>query len=134
DVNFIAAGGARFGLDFSSDDDAGFLRESLQSFEGLRLVFERHHALDDSCTVTKNREQKLAGFAEIVEPAADRDCLPGILASLFYRDNWLGVGSVGLRLLGHSVVRFIGLSNKDLVVRSRLVSRFFSSLSNVARI
>src|ERR1700744_5720923 len=106
-MNFIATGGARFGLDFSSDDYARFLGESLERFEGLRLLFERDHALDDSCAVTKNREQKFAGFAEIVEPAANRDGQSGILAGLFYGDDWHGVGSVGLRLLVHSVVRFI---------------------------
>src|ERR1700730_13824902 len=103
-MNFIAAGGARFGLDFSRDDYARFLGESLQSFEGLRLIFERDHALDNTCAVAKNREQKLAGFAQIVEPAANRDCLSCILAGLFYGDDWRGVGSGRLRLLGHSVV------------------------------
>ena len=39
DVNFIAAGGARFGLNFSGDDYARFLGKTFERFEGFWLLF-----------------------------------------------------------------------------------------------
>ena len=43
--------------------------------------------------------------------AHEGDDAPGVLTGLVDGDDWCGVGSGGLRLLGHSVVRFIGLGN-----------------------
>ncbi len=87
DAHFEAAGGALLGADFSSDDDAGFLRETFQRFKGFGIFLERADALDDSRTVAKNREHQFAGFAEIVEPAANRYFLPVVLACLFDSDD-----------------------------------------------
>ena len=63
DADFVAAGGALLGADFSGDDDAGFLREAFQCGEGVGTFFERDDALDDAGAVAKNREEQLAGFA-----------------------------------------------------------------------
>ena len=37
DADFVAAGGALFGADFTGDDDAGFLREAFKSGEGIGI-------------------------------------------------------------------------------------------------
>ena len=80
DADFVAARGALFGANFSGDDDAGFLREALECGEGVGTFFERDDALDDAGAVAENRKEQLAGFALIVEPAAEvtscASCLP----------------------------------------------------------
>ena len=83
----------------------------LQRCEGFGLLFVRDHALDNAGAVAKNREEQLAGFAQVVEPAANRHRFSGVLTGLVDGDDWRGVGSGGLRLLGHAVVRFIGVGN-----------------------
>ena len=70
DAHLEAARRARLGANLAGDDDAGFLRQPAQRGEGFGLLFLRDHALDDAGAVAKNREQQLARFAQIVEPAA----------------------------------------------------------------
>ena len=50
-----------------------------------------HDALDDAGAVAKNREEQLAGFAHVVEPAADGDFLAVVFAGFFDGNNghWL---------------------------------------------
>ena len=64
------------------DDDAGFLRETFQGFKGFRIFLQRADALDDARAVAKNGEEKLAGFAKVIEPAANRDFLPVVFACI----------------------------------------------------
>ena len=91
DADFVAAGSALLGADFASDDDAGFLRQALESFEGFGIFLQGADALNDAGAVTENGEHQLAGFANIVEPAADGDFLAVVLTCVFNRDNGHGV-------------------------------------------
>jgi len=75
------------GADFSGDDDARFLRETFQRFKGLGIFLERADALDDSGTVAKNGKHQFAGFAQVVEPAANRYFLPVVRACLLDGDD-----------------------------------------------
>ena len=91
DADFVAAGSALLGADFAGDDDAGFLREALEGFEGFGIFFQGADALNDAGAVAKNGEEQFAGFANIVEPAANGDFLAVVLACVFNRDNGHGV-------------------------------------------
>ena len=90
DADFVAAGGALLGANFSGDDDAGFLREAFQRGEGVGAFFERNDALNNAGAVAENREEQLAGFALIVEPAADGDFLRVVFAGVFDVDRGHG--------------------------------------------
>ena len=90
DAHFEAARGALLGANFAGDDDAGFLRETFQRFKGFGIFFQRADTLDDAGAVAKNREQQFAGFAQVVEPAANRYFLPVVLACLLDRDDGHG--------------------------------------------
>ncbi len=123
DMNFEAARRALFGVNFSRDDDAGFLRQSFERFEGFRLFFQRDDALDDAGAVAKNREEEFSRFAQVVEPAANRDGLSGEVSGLFDVDD----GHWGLGLLVHSIVRFIFAAVVDGCVIRNL--RFFRAVA-----
>src|SRR5215472_3019703 len=102
DVNFVTARSAQFGLNFAGDNNAGLLRETFEVLEGLRLLFERDYTLNDAGAVAKNREEELAGLAEVVEPAANFHALACELAGLFDGDGGRGAGSRPLGLVSHS--------------------------------
>ena len=92
DADFVAAGGALLGVDFAGDDDAGFLGEAFEGLEGFGIFFQGADALNDAGAVAKDGEEEFAGFAEIVEPAADGDFLGVVLACEF--DGDYGHGEV----------------------------------------
>src|SRR6266436_5176720 len=83
DIEFIAAGSALIGADFTFDNDAGFLGESFDGIENFwRDGVLRDYALDDAGAVAKLGEEELAAFAEVVEPSADGDGLAFVSADL----------------------------------------------------
>jgi hypothetical protein len=75
------------GADFSGDDDARFLREAFECGESVGAFLEGDDALNDAGAVAKDREEELAGFAEIVEPALNCDFLRVVLAGVFDVDR-----------------------------------------------
>jgi len=56
----------------------------LSGFESLRIFLERADALNDASAVPKDREDQLAGFADVVRAAADGG-LPGRRISLRFQ-------------------------------------------------
>src|SRR5579871_2669237 len=86
DANFESAGSALLRTDLPRDDDARFLRQSFESFKRPGAFLQRAHTLNDSGAVTKNWKDQLAGLAQIVEPALDRDFLAVEFPCLFDRD------------------------------------------------
>ena len=76
DVELEAGGGAGVGADLAGDDDGGLQGEVL---EGLEDLFGDggfgDDALDGAGAVAEDGEEKLAGGAEVVEPAAEGDGL-----------------------------------------------------------
>ena len=86
DLDFESAGRALIGVDAPGDDHAGFLRQPAQRFECRRLVFQRDDALDRSRAVAENGEEQFAGFAQVVQPAAQRDFLPVVLSDILNGD------------------------------------------------
>src|SRR5271165_625786 len=86
-ANFVAAGGALLGADFAGDDDTGFLGEAFESCEGFGIFLQRANTLDNARAIAKDGEDELARFANVVEPAADRDFLSVVFASVFNRDH-----------------------------------------------
>ena len=80
DLNFEPAGRALVGVNASRNDHARFLRQAAQGFERRRLVFQRDDALNRSRAVAKDREEQFPGFAQVVQPAAQRDFLPVVLS------------------------------------------------------
>src|SRR5271157_5362116 len=90
DADFVAAGGALLGADFAGDNDAGFLGETFEGLERFGIFFQGADALNDAGTVAKDRKEELAGFAEVVEPAANGDFLAVVLACVFNGDDGHG--------------------------------------------
>ena len=90
DVHFAAAGRARLGLNFAGGDDARFLRQALERGERLGMLLQRDDALHDAGAVAKNREKELAGFAHVVEPAANGDDAPACSAACSMAIDWRG--------------------------------------------
>ncbi len=90
DAHFVPAGSALLGANLSRYNDAGLLREPLKRFESLRIFFERADALNDASAVPKDREDQLAGFANVVEPAADGDFLAVVFPCVFNGDRGHG--------------------------------------------
>src|SRR5579884_284780 len=77
DIEFISAGRAFIGANFSGDDYGGFLCQLLHPFENLRRNRSfRDDALNHTCSVAKNREEQLSALTQVVEPAANGDALP----------------------------------------------------------
>src|SRR5260370_13172182 len=62
-TDFVAARSALFRADFAGDNDAGFLRQTLQRFERFGVFLQRADALNDAAAVAENREEQLARFA-----------------------------------------------------------------------
>ncbi len=87
DAHLAAARRARLAANPSGDDDARFLRQSAQRGERFGLLFLRDHALQDAGAVAKNREEQLAGFALVIEPAADGDFLVQIFGDAIDGDD-----------------------------------------------
>ena len=83
DADFVAAGSALLGADFAGDDDAGFLGETLEGGKGFGIFFEGADALNDAGAVAKDGEEEFAGFAKVVEPAANGDFLGVLFACVF---------------------------------------------------
>ncbi len=83
DVELEAGGGAGVGADAAGDDEGGFEGEGL---EGLEYVLGDggfgDDALDGAGAVAEDGEEKLAGGAEVVEPAAEGDGLAFVLADV----------------------------------------------------
>jgi hypothetical protein len=92
DVDFTAAGRARFGLNFSGDDHARFLRQTLERGEGFGALLERHDALHHAGAVAKDRKEELAGLAQVVEPAANGDELADVRGGVLDVDDGRGFG------------------------------------------
>ena len=86
DADFISARRARLAAYFAADFDARFLREPAQRGKRLRLLLLRDHALHQPGPISKNGEQKLAGFAQVVEPAAQGDLLAVVFPGFFDGD------------------------------------------------
>jgi hypothetical protein len=81
DVELEARGGAGVGADFSGDGEGGLegeVFESLEDFFGDGGLGD--DALDGAGTVAEDGEEKLAGGAEVVEPAAEGDGLAFVLS------------------------------------------------------
>jgi hypothetical protein len=90
DIEFVAAGRALVGANFSFDDDAGFLGEALQGAESFRILLESANALNDASAIAKDGEEQLAGFAKVVEPTTKGDFLPVMISRLIDRDDGHG--------------------------------------------
>ncbi len=126
DVHFAAAGRARLGLNGAGGNHTRFLGQSFERAEGCGIFLLGDDSLDYSGAVAENREQQFAGFAQVVEPAAD-----------FY-----GAPDVFLRAARWKLSEWqLGLPGSFLVGRGQLwetptpfSSRCFSSLSKTARI
>lgn len=81
DIQFVAAGGALIGANFAFYYYAGFLGETFDGFEDFGSDgILRDYTLNDAGAVTKLGKEKLATFAEVVEPSADGDGLAFVLA------------------------------------------------------
>ena len=87
DADFVTAGRAFFRADFAGDDDAGFLCQAFQRFECFGILFQRTDALDDAGAVAEDREEQFAGFAQVIEPAFERNFLAVIPADLLDGDG-----------------------------------------------
>ncbi len=87
DANFVPAGCAFLRANFAGNDNAGFLRETLQRLERLGIFLERANTLDNAGAVAKNREEQFARFPKVIEPALERDFLSVVLASLLDGDR-----------------------------------------------
>jgi hypothetical protein len=86
DADFKATRSALLGADFAGHDDAGFLSEAFESFEGIGIFFQGADTLDDAGAIAKDGENQLAGFANVVEPAANGDFLTVEFTGILNRD------------------------------------------------
>src|SRR5579884_1597975 len=76
-IEFISAGRAFIGANFSGDDYGGFQCKLLHRFEHLRRNGSFwHNALDQTRSVAKNGEEELSAFAQVIKPATNGDALP----------------------------------------------------------
>ena len=83
DVQFVAANGPRFGAQSSAQDQRRLLRQILQHLKHFDRDIRLHgDALNDAAAVADEREDDLAGLAEIVKPACDLDGFADVRSGL----------------------------------------------------
>ena len=81
-IQLIAARGPLVRTDFAAHDDRAFLRQRLDARENFfRHAGFMRDTLDGAGAIAKNRKDKLAGFAQVVEPSAQGDGLAVVLAN-----------------------------------------------------
>src|SRR6266568_2552554 len=83
--DFVAARSALFRANLPGNDNARFLRQALQRFERFGILLERADALNSARAVPKDGKKQLAGLAQVVKPALERDFLPLVFPGLLDR-------------------------------------------------
>src|SRR5271166_1818053 len=100
-IEFVSASGTLLGPDLPSDNERTFLSEALQRFEDVLGELTLHrNALDHAAAIADDREDDLAGLAQIIEPASDLHSLANMLSCVCDpdSDHRISAGAYGVRI------------------------------------